>query len=101
MLFAASRNLLATPPPNPLLRNSLCQVTQPQVSKHQIQKLDNKVNPEPALELVYRFQCVLLAKASHKTCPYPEKGKQMTTPWMGRPEEPLAGRARLPFCRPS
>lgn len=59
----------------------------PQMSKHHIQKLDNVVNPEPALELVYRFQRILLAKASHKTRPYPEMGKQ-TSLWMGRLAEP-------------
>lgn len=61
--------------------------SQPQMSKHQIQKLDNVVNPEPALELVYRFQCILLARLSHKTSPYPEMGKQ-TFLWMGGPAEP-------------
>lgn len=59
----------------------------PQMSKHQIQKLDHVVNPEPALELVYRFQCILLAKASHKTSAYPEMGNQ-TSLWMRRPAEP-------------
>lgn len=59
-LFATSRNLLA-------LRGAVCpESAGPQMSKYQIQKLHNMVHLDPALELVYRFHYILLAKGSHK-----------------------------------
>ena len=60
-LFATSRNLLAH-----------AKSARPQMSKHQIQKLDNMVNLDPALELAYHFHYILLAKASHRQVTRPE-----------------------------
>lgn len=64
--FAASWNLLA-------LRGAVRPKSAgPQMSKHQTQKLDNMVHLDLALELVYRFHYILLAKASHKQVMRPD-----------------------------